>query len=520
MSDKSKESPPPNHCGHDDMYCKVLSAFLALSSYLIFQIIDITSRHYAVAFKIPIHNIGIFFDKLFSLRVLLILAGNMIEYGIFHAAGADRDTGDGDKNKGKRVRRYIAVTAFAGLFCVRVWFLAGLYFSKELGYHAYVSLSFEGFPFGISDSAFMPLIAQYMSVVAIMFNMTRIFIFVVQFILDRIWYDNPLLMIKIQAWICVLFTGCSVFLWYYFNFVIKDHTFKPPKIENAKEPEIKKQEYEEIEINDAESIFDMLIDLCFSPDEKKEKEKQKVNQQSKKSDCNALCQDCKKRVGKDGIFTLISPLMMYWCLNPYMTFLFPGTVPYALLKRDKCHRINMFIPIFDNLGTLTLFFIDNFGKLFPCWSWHYDLFLLLLVPFPIIFVFALMAMHSRVSAARKIISNRTRVGAMTLVMYFSNSFCTPLHYIGMAKYSFRGNPYGFTIQGLQKVIGGIARSFWAKVSVGYSVTRISLGYHLPKFRPNHRMSKSNLGWYIFRQTFRKTWADFKGDFVLDMKKYL
>nr|PVC53401.1 hypothetical protein MACL_00000105 [Theileria orientalis] len=208
MTDKSKESAPPNHCGHDDMYCKVLSAFLALSSYLIFQIIDITSRHYAVAFKIPIHNIGIFFDKLFSLRVLLILAGNMIEYGIFHAAGADRDTGDGDKNKGKRVRRYIAVTAFA----------AGLYFSKELGYHAYVSLSFEGFPFGISDSAFMPLIAQYMSVVAIMFNMTQI---------------------------------------------------QQTQSQQVSEADI-------FEDDVAKGLFDIIIDLCLSPDEIKKKEEQKT----------------------------------------------------------------------------------------------------------------------------------------------------------------------------------------------------------------------------------------------------
>ncbi|UVC49824.1 hypothetical protein MACK_003436 [Theileria orientalis] len=64
------------------------------------------------------------------------------------------------------------------------------------------------------------------------------------------------------------------------------------------------------------------------------------------------------------------------------------------------------------------------------------------------------------------------------------------------------------------------RSFFNRLSVGYTDVRVSLGYHLPKFRPKHRMSKSNVRWYIFRQTFIIAWKDMKSDVTLDIKKYL
>nr|PVC53214.1 hypothetical protein MACL_00000219 [Theileria orientalis] len=64
------------------------------------------------------------------------------------------------------------------------------------------------------------------------------------------------------------------------------------------------------------------------------------------------------------------------------------------------------------------------------------------------------------------------------------------------------------------------RFYHYKISVGYNVTRIDLGYILPKFRPNHRMSKWNTFWYVLRTTFKKAGRDAISDMTMNVKEYL
>ncbi|UVC54395.1 hypothetical protein MACJ_003937 [Theileria orientalis] len=133
----------------------------------------------------------------------------------------------------------------------------------------------------------------------------------------------------------------AVVLWYYFNFHIKDHTFwSPEQIREHKE----KQHKAEIEVNDAKGLLDMITEFIMkklgieNEEQKEEALKKELKEHLKLEDkqpqpppkpsgcTNALCEDCKLRVGKDGVFTLISPLMMYWGINPYMSFLFPEAI--------------------------------------------------------------------------------------------------------------------------------------------------------------------------------------------------
>ncbi|UVC50204.1 hypothetical protein MACK_004079 [Theileria orientalis] len=235
----------------------------------------------------------------------------------------------------------------------------------------------------------------------------------------------------------------------------------------------------------------------------------------------SLCvQYCRERVGRDGIGSALSPLLLYWSSTMFKDFLFPATLPYGLLTRDKCHIINVMTPIFMNIGPVTFFVLDNFTDVFGCWSWYFDMFWVLFIPLPILLTFVLRAIFTRDPAARCIINSRPRVTCMTFMLMVSFGYMEPLSYMGLAKYAFRQNPGGFTIMGYHVTSAFLCRALFSKISVGFSDTRISLGYHLPKFRPTHRMSKKNLYMYLFKETFRRALRDFKGDFKLDIKKYL
>ncbi|UKJ89133.2 hypothetical protein MACJ_002380 [Theileria orientalis] len=229
---------------------------------------------------------------------------------------------------------------------------------------------------------------------------------------------------------------------------------------------------------------------------------------------------CRERVGNDGVGAAVSPALMYWATTTFNDFMFPSVLPYGILQRDKCHIINVLNPFFILIGPATLFVLDNFTDRFGCWTWYFDLFWLLFIPLPIIFTLAMKAIFTRSPSARRIINSQPRVACMTLAAMFSFGCNEPLSYMGLGKYAFRQNPGGFTLLGYHISSALFCRYISSKIAVGFSDTRLSLGYHLPKFRPNHRMSKRNLGWYIFRQTFKRTWQDAKGDIKLDIKKYL
>ncbi|UKJ87983.1 hypothetical protein MACJ_000425 [Theileria orientalis] len=505
------ESPDqtPNPCGHNDLNCRLIISFVSLSSYFLFHMLDINSRHVAVAFDIPVHNTGIYFDKLYSIKTLLVLVGSVVEYGIFQAAGADINPED--LNSGKRVRRYLNIIAYFFIFGSRVSILIALFLSKNKGYHFYVLISVETFFYSAFGQSYLALCAQYVSIVSSFFHLTRFFILGIQFILDLIWYDNPLLMIKIMFFICSLFSGVSFSLLYYFYFHIKDDHFQPLSKEEA-------ERHRHPGDRRGESLLGMAINGSRSETEAGDSESTELPPQS---ECvSKLCQDCMKRIGNDDIGTLLSPMLMNYLICFVKDFLFPGTLPYALLERDKCHTINMLIPFFVGTGPMLYVLIDSFTDYLRCWSWYLDLIWITFIPLPIIYVYSFMAIHSRVPSALAIRNSRPRVMAMTLIMMFGYGFLDGIAFIGLGLYAVRGNPKGYTIHGIDLIVEMFFRTIISKASVGYNVTRVSLGYHLPRFRPNHKMSKRNTSWYIFRETFRRACRDFKHDISLNIKDYL
>nr|PVC50914.1 hypothetical protein MACL_00001933 [Theileria orientalis] len=125
----------------------------------------------------------------------------------------------------------------------------------------------------------------------------------------------------------------------------------------------------------------------------------------------------------------------------------------------------------------------------------------------------------------RIRNSKPIVMIMTLILIVYYSFLYALSYAGVPKVvhtSFNGtNKIGNkSVITCNVICTMLYRFFFSKIAVGYNHTRVNLGYHLPKFRPIHRMSKSNVAWYFIRNTFRRAGNDTIEDFRMNIKDYL
>ncbi|UKK01794.2 hypothetical protein MACK_001147 [Theileria orientalis] len=472
------EEPP----GAKNTTCKLIAAFISLSSHLIMHQIDVTSVHFSVAFNIPINNISIYFSKLFSFRCMLIAAGTASELVVSQFSKTV------DPGGNQRIRKWFSMGSFIAVFFIRMLCLFFLSTSSQLGYYVYVILSIEAYFFGYFHASVVGLVPEHSLAVAVAANVSRFFILSVQLVLDAMFYTRPLLMIKLQVWIGVLMTGVAVGMWIYF-----------------------------------------IYGLCSVPPSV-----------SDGSSTGRAIRTVEEKGFFETLFKALSPFSMFFGGSMFKDFLFPGVLPYALLLRDRCHIINMFVPVSNMLGPAFLFCLEYYDG-FPEWTPVFNVFWVLVIPMIIIFVCSFLAMHSRIRIFRRMINSRQYIIHLTLTLVCCNGFLDPLSFGGVAKIvkqgfkndsksditSGRGSePDKPEFEGSNSLLAVhilsalFMRFVFSKLSVGYNDTRVSLGYCLPKFRPIHRMSKFNTGWYIFRQTFIRAWKDVGSDLKMDVKQYL
>ncbi|UVC49827.1 hypothetical protein MACK_003439 [Theileria orientalis] len=288
----------------------------------------------------------------------------------------------------------------------------------------------------------MSIVPEHSVVITFGSNICRLTIPLFQMILDMIWYKSPLVMIRAQGWLCVILTLAGLVLWIHY-------TNSLDKITHAN-----------------------TLTTAHADGE------------------------------KAGFFKTFSdafsPLMMFALGSMFKDFLYPGTLPYAILERSKSHMINMMASAIYPIGSLTLFLLERHGH-FEDWT-NYDAFWLLLIPTLIITTFTFMAIHTRIPSAMSIRNSQSVVMIMTLSLIVYHSYMYQLSFTGVAKI-------------VQPKSGKNGDD-------GYNVTRVSLGYHLPKYRPNHRMSKYNTFWYIITNMFRKAGRDTISDFKMNIRHYL
>ncbi|UKJ89863.1 hypothetical protein MACJ_003117 [Theileria orientalis] len=452
--------------------------FVFLNAYIIIHQIYVNSRHFSVAFNIPQHNVGIYLDKLSSFRVILMSVGAFVEYIVYLASGSS-----------KYVRKVFSSISMLLIALARVGYVYVLYRCRRLSLRAYQILNLEGLFHGFFQMAFFSLVPQYSTSTNLAVFASGLFVFLSQKIVDFFLFNKPLLNVKVMAILTSIVTTAGLFLWCLFLFV-----FKYVDTEESDKPEADPT----------------------NP--------QTQNQPSPSSLQASLTEA--KGVSNIGFWghlgNAFSPFMMFVIAASFKFFLCPGVIPYAVLERDKAHLINLIMPVFFILGSLSVFIPSEYNEQFrTVWYRAKDAFWLLTLPQLTVFILALMSIHSRNRFSKLLINSRWRVMIATIVLIYPFTIMESLSFVGVSNYVYKaGDESSLGVITLHNIVAIICIFSYDKLSVGYNDTRISLGYHLPKFRPNHRMSKHNLAWYFIRHTFKRAVRDTISDLRMDIEKYL
>ncbi|UKK02855.1 hypothetical protein MACK_002952 [Theileria orientalis] len=456
---------------NSDSKCKIIAAFVSLSSHLIMHQIDVTSAHFAVAFNIPLSNISIYFSKLFSFRCLLIAVGSASEFLVSYICTKFQGSDSSNGSNGK-CRKYLSMGCFGFVLVMRLWFSIILHCATRLGYFVYIILSIEAFFFGYFHCSVLAIAPEYSVPVVFAANASRLFVLSLQFILDLCIKSNPLVKIKIQTWVCAILTTIAVGLWVYCN--VDVHSTNSNTVESSSGG------------SGGMNFFTTL--------------------------------------GKAS-----SPFLLFFAGSMFKDFLFPGVLPYAVLHRDQCHIINMLVPIANMVGPISLFTMELNDK-FKEWKDEFNCFWLLVLPMLGIFIFSMKAIHTKDVNTNVIINSKGLVLIITIILILCNSYLDPLSFGGVAKTvkpqttgkgtENNNNAGDDSVITFHLILALFMRFIFSKLSVGYNDTRVRLGYHLPKFRPNHKMAQSNVGSYFIRETFRRAWHDTGSDFKMNIKEYL
>nr|PVC50424.1 hypothetical protein MACL_00002306 [Theileria orientalis] len=452
--------------------CQFVPAFISFTTYLTTAHIDSSSALFAVVLKIPIHNTSIYFDKLYNLRVLLLGTGLVVEYLFYVCANSIF------KSKDNRI--YISLINLFLILVTRFVFAALTHFSSQLAYHVYIILAVEAFFCGclMSLTAIVP---EHSVVVTLGYNVCRMFVPFFQFILDLMLHGHPLVLIKIQCWASVLLTAFALGSWGYYTHSCSNPT-SGSKGEDDPEAGL---------ASNPGSVSPPEVEVASFSETMRE---------------------------------ALSPFLMFPAASMFKDFLYPGVLPFSLLQREKCHIINILATACYGLASITFFVLERVG-VFEEWNGYYDGFWVLTIPINAVPIYAFLAIHTRVPSAVKIRNSRPIVMAMTLSVILYYSFLYSLSYGGVPKVvhtAFKGKRKtgDKSVITFYVISTMVYRFFFSKLSVGYNHTRVALGYHLPKFRPNHRMSNSNTFWYIIKNMFKRAGKDIIGDFRRNIKNYL
>ncbi|UKJ89864.1 hypothetical protein MACJ_003118 [Theileria orientalis] len=443
--------------------------FVCLDSYLLIFPFNIASKHMAVAFELPIHNIGIYFSKLHSLGYLMMALGAVIEYALY-VCHSD-------------IRKYLSIVTLSIRTIARLLFVIIMYTSNGLSFHIYIELTGEALLLGLFQNGLLSIAPEYAPIISLSLDSSFLAAFILQVIFDLLMYDKPLLMIRIQGIIRLVTSLASVCLWSFFLLKF-DSVF--PKHDTGKEIQ-----------EDTEQQRNNLAATGESSG-------------TKVSFFNHLA-------------NVSSQFLMLGSTALFKEFLYPAIIPYAVLERDKCHIINISVPPFYLIGSLAMLAIHKLAPGFKYWSPEYHSFWLLLLPQIFCLVTSLMAIHTKVQFTRKFLHSRSGVLILTLLLIVSYCTMQSIGFVSVADYVYyqsRDVDGSIGIITLHTISAIVCRFVFSKLSVGYNDTRVQLGYHLPKFRPNHRMSDSNTFVYILKNTFNRSLKDTVTEFKMNIRKYL
>uniref|UniRef100_A0A3B0NKV7 Uncharacterized protein n=1 Tax=Theileria annulata TaxID=5874 RepID=A0A3B0NKV7_THEAN len=456
---------------------KIIVGAVSFTIFMIIHLINVSSRHIAVAFKVPDYNIGIYFSKLYGIRGISVFFGSLLEYIINYYGFAKRES--------------LSFFSFCIIFFVRFAFLMCLYVSDQLSIHGYTILSLEAFFFGVFQMSYFSLVSHHISIAIVFLDLSSLIITIIQALFDLCMFDEPLMILKSHAWLSILFTLGSVGGWYYYLFHA-DCTKSHPKDTCPPENKEKESEFKCLNFNKYEYRKDIY----------------------------------KYRGKKRFKHHLNKVLYLFFLLIIaffFMNILYPGVLPYGLLDRDECHLINLFIPVSLLLGSLSIYLMNtfwcDFNKKYPT-SVH--VFLILLVPLIFIAIYSIGALHIEEFHARSIKGSRTIVLLLTLSLLFCCNVLQSLSYVGISNYVKKAgvSPETLAVLTFHNLMANVFRYFTSKVAVGYTTCRVENEYALKVFHPTYRMNPIECTCFWVGESCRRAYKDILNDFKLDIDKYV
>eukprot|EP00375_Theileria_parva_P001620 XP_764293.1 hypothetical protein [Theileria parva strain Muguga] len=433
-----------------------IAGFLAFAMYIPEQVVSVSSRHLAVAFNIPKETTGIYFSKLFSLRALVLLLGSLAVY-IFKWFISDDNI-------------FFTLLFYTLLIVSRVIILVLLYFCKNLALGFYNIFILESLFLGLFQLTFFTLTPEYVSLLSLCFKISKISVFLIQLSMDFTTYNSPFLMVKIHFFIIFVISFFSIFMWFFYSI---DNSYKYT-VNGSKSKVI------EIVSNDG--------NLGPEP----------------------------------GFFrqlrNSISPFLM--CLISIMlkNTISPGILPYALLDRDKCHKINMAIIPMGLLGAFAIHFLKvKVKSINEKWTWRWHLMWIFIIPCVVIFIITFAALHSDGALSNAIINSQKSVLWMAVFFFFCFAFVESLGYLGVvSNVKHNGKVYGngLKVVSTNQFSGYVTGFLFYKISVGYNVTR-----SFATIPPEVTGSFIRFLYWI-RESLHGAFSDFIKDFQMNIKEYI
>ncbi|XP_953297.1 uncharacterized protein TA10660 [Theileria annulata] len=455
---------------------QIIVGAVSFSLFMIIHLINVSSRHIAVAFQVPDYNIGIYFSKLYGIRSISVFFGSVLEYIINYYGFAERKS--------------VSFFSFCVIFFVRFAFLMCLYVSDQLSIHGYTILVLDAFFFGIFQMSYFSLVSKHISTAIVFLDLSSLIVTIIQALLDLTMFDEPLMMLKLHAWLSILFTLGSAGGWYYYLFHYKCES----------------KQTESCDSNDKETESPFKC-LNFKKYEyRKDMYKHRGKKRFKHHLSNVLY-----------LFVLL--IITFF----FMNILYPGVLPYGLLDRDKCHLINLLIPVSLLVGSLSIYFMNEYWCVFKRhFATSVHLFLLLLVPLIFIAIYSIGALHIEEFHARSIKGSRTIVLLLTLSLLFCCNILQSLSYVGMANYVKKsGNtPESLAVLTFHNLMANIFRYVSSKMAVGYTTCRVENEYALKVFHPTYRMNPIECTCFWVGESCRRAYKDILNDFKLDIDKYV
>ncbi|XP_953528.1 uncharacterized protein TA10530 [Theileria annulata] len=222
--------------------------------------------------------------------------------------------------------------------------------------------------------------------------------------------------------------------------------------------------------------------------------------------------DVKIQIEKESGFFVLSPLFLYYSIifglsSFFFEFLFPRFIPYGLLEHDISGRVNLILHPFKVSGSIIMFVIYYFNRDFVNWTSNFNSYWTLIVPQFLVFLWSMLAIHTRVRMFTFIRNSIYSVNIMGLILVILNSFTEAVSLVGLGYELFLMGESSKLLE-IHFILSLLMRYFYSRLSIGYNNARINMGLIPPRFIPN--IILANPVWYWIRETI---WRSYRNVFT-------